>query len=154
MKKMPFFIDLLATGLYLGKIPFAPGTFGSLLALPFGYAAFLLPVYAKWLLLALVFGVGVYVSDRFATLSGVADPSCVVIDEVAGLLLFYIIFPFDWRYIISGFILFRIFDIWKPFPVSTAEMLPGGLGIMADDIVAGLYAVLVCFIFKIITGWV
>ena len=73
-------------------------------------------------------------------------PSCVVIDEVAGLLLFYLIFPFKPVYIIAGFLLFRFFDILKPFPVSFFDKIKNGWGIMLDDIVAGLYAVLVWFI--------
>lgn len=146
MKKIPFFIDLFSTGFFMGKIPFMPGTFGSLVAIPVGYLCTFLPFYAGWIIFGLIFFFGVYLSSRYATISGIEDPSCVVIDEVAGLLLFYLIFPFKPVYIIAGFLLFRFFDILKPFPVSFFDKIKNGWGIMLDDIVAGLYAVLVWFI--------
>ncbi len=146
MKKVPFITDLLATGFFMGKIPFMPGTFGSLVAIPVGYLCTFLPFYAGWIVLGAVFFIGVYVAGRYSTITGIEDPSCVVIDEVAGLLLFYLIFPFKPVYIIAGFILFRFFDILKPFPVSFFDNIKNGWGIMLDDIAAGLYAVLVWFI--------
>ena len=112
MKKVPFITDLLATGFFMGKIPFMPGTFGSLVAIPVGYLCTFLPFYAGWIILGVVFFIGVYVAGRYSTITGIEDPSCVVIDEVAGLLLFYLIFPFKPIYIIAGFILFRFFDIY------------------------------------------
>jgi phosphatidylglycerophosphatase A len=72
------------------------------------------------------------------------DPQFVVIDEVSGQMITYF-FPFtvlNWKSLVLGFILFRVFDIWKPFPARQAESLPGGLGIMADDWIAGIYAAL------------
>lgn len=146
MKKVPFLIDILATGFYMGKIPFMPGTFGSLVAVPIGYLCTYLPVYGKWSVFALIFLAGIYAAERYSNITGIEDPGSVVIDEVAGLLLFYIIFPFKPVYIIAGFILFRFFDILKPFPVSFFDSIKNGLGIMLDDIAAGLYAVLVWFI--------
>ena len=146
MKKVPFFIDLFSTGFFMGKIPFMPGTFGSLVTIRVGYLCTFLPFYAGWIIFGLIFFFGVYLSSRYATISGIEDPSCVVIDEVAGLLLFYLIFPFKPVYIIAGFLLFRFFDILKPFPVSFFDKIKNGWGIMLDDIAAGLYAVLVWFI--------
>ncbi len=148
MKKIPFLIDIIATGLYLGKIPFMPGTFGSLVAVPLGYLCSLtfIPYYAGWVLFTLLFFLGVYVSNRYTIITGLEDPGAVVIDEIAGLLLFYIIFPFEPVYIIAGFVLFRFFDILKPFPVSFFDRIKNGWGIMLDDIAAGLYAVLVWYI--------
>ncbi len=79
---------------------------------------------------------------------GNKDPQIVVIDEVAGQLISYFglatpkTFALNWKYLLLGFILFRVFDIWKPFPARQAESLPGGLGIMADDWIAGIYAAL------------
>ncbi len=148
MKKVPFLIDILATGFYMGKIPFMPGTFGSLVAIPLGYLCSLgfMPVYGSWALFAFIFFIGVYVSTRFTAITGLEDPGSIVIDEIAGLMIFYLIFPFKPIYIIAGFILFRFFDIIKPFPVSFFDKMKNGWGIMLDDIVAGLYAVLVWFI--------
>jgi phosphatidylglycerophosphatase A len=93
----------------------------------------------------LVSAVGVLVADRVARHSGVKDPQFVVIDEVSGQLI-ALSLPFvvlNWKSWLLGFILFRIFDIWKPFPARQAESLPGGWGIMADDWIAGIYAGLV-----------
>lgn len=146
MKKIPFLTDILATGFYMGKIPFMPGTFGSLAAIPIGFLCTFLSVYFQWVVFALIFFLGVYVSGRYSILSGMEDPGCVVIDEVAGLLLFYIIFPFKPVYILAGFILFRFFDILKPFPVSFFDRIKNGWGIMLDDIAAGLYAAALWFI--------
>ena len=146
MKKIPLLIDMLATGFYMGKIPFMTGTCGSLVAIPAGFLCTFLPVYGKFAVFAFIFLSGVYVSGRYSLISGIEDPGCGVIDEVAGLLLFYIIFPFKLIYILAGFILFRFFDILKPFPVNFFDRIKNGWGIMLDDIAAGLYAAAVWFI--------
>ena len=99
----------------------SPDMFGSLVAIPIGYLCTYLPVYGKWSVFALIFLAGIYAAERYSNITGIEDPGSVVIDEVAGLLLFYIIFPFKPVYIIAGFILFRFFDILKPFPVSFFE---------------------------------
>ncbi len=88
MKKVPFLIDILATGFYMGKIPFMPGTFGSLVAIPAGYLCTFLPVYGKWTVFAIIFFLGVYLSDRYSIISGIEDPGCVIIDEVEAYHLF------------------------------------------------------------------
>ena len=148
MKKLPLLVDATATGLFLGKIPFMPGTFGSLGAIPIGYAAaFLHPLY-KIILGLFLFFIGVIVSNVYVRLTGIQDPSCVVIDEIAALSIIYFIFPFSMFYIISGFIFFRFFDILKPFPIKYFERLPEGWGVMADDMVAAIYAAICCLIIK------
>jgi phosphatidylglycerophosphatase A len=92
--------------------------------------------------------IGVWAADRTAKYLHTKDPQVVVIDEVAGQLISYLglatprTFAVNWKYLLLGFILFRVFDIWKPFPARQAESLPGGLGIMADDWIAGIYAAL------------
>src|SRR5260221_440949 len=91
---------------------------------------------------------GNWSSDRVGIYRKKKDPRVVVIDEVAGQLISYFGFAtaatlaLNWQYLLAGFILFRVFDIWKPFPARRAESLPGGLGIMADDWIAGIYAAL------------
>jgi len=101
---------------------------------------------AAWLLPAIVIAsaavtlIGIPVSGVVARESGVKDPGFVVIDEVAGQLIALIGVPLDWKYLLAGFILFRSFDIVKPFPLRRIERLPGGTGIMLDDVGAGLYA--------------
>lgn len=85
---------------------------------------------------------GIRPSTVVARESGVKDPGFVVIDEVAGQLIAFIGVPLDWKYLLAGFILFRGFDITKPFPLRRLEALPEGTGIMMDDVGAGLYALL------------
>lgn len=84
--------------------------------------------------------IGVYVASIMAREAGVKDPSAVVMDEVAGQLIALIAIPVDWKYALAGLILFRAFDIVKPPPVRNLEALPGGWGIMMDDVAAGFYA--------------
>jgi len=191
-KKKPRFALFLATGLGLGYIPKAPGTFGSLLgvvlalcplivfnlaaavtglhigvAVPAGGRAADPFVFFDFLLAVGAAAVGVWAASRAAAYYGQKDPQLVVIDEVSGQQLTLLLGGFwsakawgpavmwsghplgisgmigvNWKYFLLGFILFRVFDIWKPFPVRQAERLPGGWGIMADDWVAGLYAAL------------
>jgi phosphatidylglycerophosphatase A len=96
--------------------------------------------------------IGVWAADRTAKYLQTKDPQIVVIDEVAGQLISYLglatpkTFAVNWKYLLLGFILFRVFDIWKPFPARQAESLPGGWGIMADDWMAGIYAALALWI--------
>jgi phosphatidylglycerophosphatase A len=87
---------------------------------------------------------GVWASGRASQFARNDDPQFVVIDEVSGQLLAFVLAlaPANWKYLLLGFILFRVFDIWKPFPARQAESLPGGWGIMTDDWVAGIYAAL------------
>jgi phosphatidylglycerophosphatase A len=91
--------------------------------------------------------VGVIAADRAARYAAKKDPQWVVIDEVSGQLLTYYLFfwliPLNWKTWLLGFILFRLFDIWKPLPARQLEQLPGGWGIMADDWMAGIYAAIV-----------
>jgi phosphatidylglycerophosphatase A len=157
----------VASALGLGYLPKAPGTWGSLAGILL-YALtglyFPLPVasgpqpdlgrqvlWAAWTALpvALVLAAaGLWAAHRAAEFSGKKDPQFVVIDEVSGQYLAYFLSlaPLNWKYLLLGFILFRVFDIWKPFPARQAESIPGGLGIMADDWVAGLYAAFgLCF---------
>lgn len=89
-----------------------------------------------------VTALGIRPSTVVARESGVKDPGFVVIDEVAGQLIALIGVPLDWKYLLAGFILFRGFDITKPFPLRRLEALPEGTGIMMDDVGAGLYALL------------
>jgi phosphatidylglycerophosphatase A len=86
--------------------------------------------------------VGVLASHRSIPLLGNDDPSEAVVDELMGQFITFLFIPFGlgWPFILAGFILFRLFDIWKPYPIDALQVLPGGLGICADDIVAGVYA--------------
>lgn len=131
---------LLSTFGYVGFFPVAPGTAGSLAAL-----ALYAPV--RWVgepsieaaAIAAVFGLGVWASTRTEALLGVSDPGPVVIDEVLGMLITLAWMPLSLTGVIAGFVLFRIFDVVKPFPARRLEDVPRGWGIMLDDAMAGVY---------------
>ena len=136
---MKFFNYLVATALGSGYSPVAPGTAGSLLAVLIIY--FLSPI-SGWVLsiaMLLLFFIGVYSSTALEKDLG-KDPSKVVIDEVVGMGISLIFLPKNWMLFLAAFILFRLFDIFKPFPVNKMENLKSGWGIMMDDVVAGFYA--------------
>jgi len=131
---------LVATGLGSGYSPVAPGTAGSLV----GLLLFLpLAGRALWIQLAAVVAVtilGVLAGGRLATTLGAKDPGVVVVDEVAGQWITFLALPMTPVIAVAGFLLFRVMDIVKPWPARALERLPGGLGIMADDVAAGIYA--------------
>ncbi|MBT3734740.1 phosphatidylglycerophosphatase A [Pseudomonadales bacterium] len=130
----------LALGFGSGLAPRAPGTFGTLAALPVYFAiSHLGPVaYALWVFLAFVFGI--WLCGHVANDMKVKDPGCIVWDEFVGLWITLFMLPVGWYWIFIGFGLFRFFDIVKPWPVSWADKsLSGGMGIMVDDVLAGFY---------------
>ena len=134
----------LATGFYIGNIPFAPGTFGSLIGLPlcFALAGMSLAPAVLGTLLFIFFAV--YIADAAEKLLKRSDPGCIVIDEMAGMMVTLIGLPFNPITVVIGFIIFRILDILKPFPIRNLDRrIPGGLGVVADDVAAGIIANLV-----------
>jgi len=140
----------IATFFGIGWIRVAPGTFGSAAALPFGWllVARGWPAVAAGVIVATF--LGVWASGKHARRVGIYDPSECVIDEVAGQWLALLPIPLmartdDWWLYAMAFALFRLFDIVKPWPVSAAERLPGGWGVMMDDVLAGLAAALVLY---------
>lgn len=130
----------VATGCGLGMIPFAPGTFGSLLGLPLAWGIELLPLWGRVAMPFVLFAIGVPVCAAGATILKLKDPGPVVFDEIAAFSVVYLAVPMNLKTAIAGFVLFRIFDIVKPWPARQLERLPGGVGIMADDYAAGGYA--------------
>lgn len=136
---------LLATWFGAGLLPWTPGTWGSLAALPCAWAIRLLwgdPGLAA--AAVLVFALGCWAASVAAAASGRDDPGAIVIDEVAAQFLALLAAPADWRGYAAAFVLFRLFDIWKPFPIRRVERsVPGGLGIMLDDVLAAVYAMIV-----------
>lgn len=134
-------IMALATGMFVGKIPFAPGTFGSLAALlPWLLIRNVsLPFYLAILLL--LFIIGFFVSGSAEKIIDSPDAGCIVIDEILGMFITLTAAPNHPGAWILGFFLFRVFDILKPFPVSWFDQhIHGGIGIMMDDVMAGIYA--------------
>ena len=147
----------------VGYLPKAPGAWGSLvgMALYWGLSKIpgqpsvdvylhdiyfaLRPEWPVGVVVAVILAfLGVLAANRVVKFTGKKDPQFVVIDEVSGqlLTLLFALVPANWEYLALGFILFRVFDIWKPFPARQAESLPGGWGIMADDWIAAVYAAL------------
>lgn len=134
----------IASGFGSGLSPVAPGTAGSLAALlPY----FLLrELWWPWYLLivALAFVLGVWASEKIVRRLQLDDPGVIVWDEFVGQWIALIAAPHDWRWIIVAFVLFRFFDVLKPWPVSLADRrIKGGFGVMFDDVLAGIYALLV-----------
>lgn len=130
----------LGTWFGLGLLPKAPGTFGTLGALPLVLGASLLRPIAYAGCLVLFILIAVRASGICQDLLGRTDPSEVVIDEAAGFLLTFLALPVSWHSLVMGFIFFRFFDILKPYPIKRLEKLKGGMGIVLDDLLAGLYA--------------
>ena len=134
-------VHLLAFGFGSGLSPWAPGTFGTLSAVPivlfvmqFGFAAHL--VFA---IVAAIFGI--YVCGESARRLGVHDHPGIVWDEITGFAVTMLTAPANTYWVVAGFALFRLFDIWKPWPIREADhRLHGGLGIMLDDVIAGIFA--------------
>ena len=155
------YLSLALTTFGVGYLPLAPGTWGSLLATAF-YAALsnsfgsyrytpsLAPPEAKvaaihaviMVAFALFVFIGIWAANRSIELLGNTDAPQAVVDEVIGQLVVFFFIPFtrSWVLIGAGFVLFRLFDIWKPYPINKLQDLPGGIGVVTDDIAAGIYA--------------
>ena len=160
------YLSLAITTVGVGYLPLAPGTWGSIVGVaiylviswflsaqtfvyiwagifsfPYGSAPAALSAILTVLFILLCL-TGIWASNRSISLLGNSDPSQAVIDEVMGQLAVFFFVPFGitWPFILAGFLLFRLFDIWKPYPIDDLQVLPGGLGICADDLVAGVYA--------------
>jgi phosphatidylglycerophosphatase A len=129
----------LATGCYVGRIPIAPGTFGSLLALIPCFFLTGLPLVVTFGIILIFIGLAVWAANTAEEILKAQDPGCIVIDEMAGMLVTLAGLPFDVLTVMSGFIVFRILDIVKPFPIRTAERhFSGGTGVVLDDVIAGI----------------
>ena len=137
-------IIFFATGAYTGYSPFAPGTAGSVVGLIIGY--FCAPMWRAEpmvfiAIFAAVFFVSCLIAGRAEEIFGEHDSSRIVLDEVLGMIATMYLNPLGWVWLLGGFLLFRLFDIVKPFPASTIDRrMPGGPGVMLDDLFAGIYA--------------
>ena len=159
MNKQKQYISwIIATWFGSGLLPKAPGTWGSLAAIPFAYVISIYTCsYALVFGIVALFFIGIWVSDRIEESAQIKDPGFIVVDEVVGQwiallplpFLYNILYPDSYHLyfaIISAFAFFafRVFDIWKPWPVNYADKnIPGGYGIMFDDVIAGMYALIV-----------
>jgi phosphatidylglycerophosphatase A len=136
-------LHFIAFGFGAGAMPFAPGTFGTLIAIPFYLLLQPLPL-IYYITVVTIMTVGaIWLSDHVAKVIHVHDHPGMCIDEVIGYLITMINAPKGFFWIVLGFILFRIFDIWKPWPIRTIdERVGGGFGIILDDIIAALYSLI------------
>jgi phosphatidylglycerophosphatase A len=131
----------LATFFGAGYSPVAPGTAGSLAAIPLVLLIRIAsPMWAELAIIAVLFGAGGWSAAAAERLLACEDPGPVVIDEVVGMLVTMVAVPLSWPSLVAGFLAFRVMDIVKPYPARRLERLGGGLGIMADDVAAGVYA--------------
>ncbi len=141
----PLWATQVATFFNIGRIKPGPGTWASVATvILWAFASHAVPPTARtWstiIAAALATLIGIPAATRVARASGLKDPQFVVIDEVAGQLVALIAVPLAWKTFLAGLILFRVFDILKPFPIRRLERLPEGTGIVVDDLGAGLYA--------------
>lgn len=142
----------LAFGFGSGCITRAPGTYGSLAALPFAYWLVQAPIWLQLAVIIAAAAVGIWLCDQAAKRLQVHDHPGIVWDEFVGLWIALLAAPLSWGWLLLGFFLFRVFDIFKPWPISWVDKrVHGGFGIMLDDILAGL-AALACM--KLFAMWV
>ncbi len=137
-------VHFFAFGFGAGLSPVAPGTFGTLIAIPIFIGMSHLALWLYGVVTALFLLAGFWICGRSSMLLGVHDHSGIVWDEIVGYLITMLAAPLSWPWVAAGFVLFRLFDILKPWPVGWADRrLKGGIGIMMDDVFAGIYA-LIC----------
>jgi len=137
---------------YLGFIPIAPGTMGTIGAIPLVIFLSGLGLYWYLLITIILLPIGCYLSKIAAKDLNNSDPKQVVVDEVAGFLITMIEVPISWKSILLGFVLFRTLDIFKPYPISFCDQkIKGGVGIMLDDVLAGIFA---CFLLHLLARYI
>ena len=148
-------IRWFVTGSYAGLLPFSPGTFGTVMGIPLVLLWAKMPVIVSLVCTILLIIVGVYASDYYqAVRGGEHDRQEIVIDEICGLLITMTLVPIIWQTVLAGFLLFRFFDILKPWPISYLDQkVKGGIGVMIDDVAAGIAASLVLQILIQKTDW-
>ena len=140
MKKNP--IKTIATFFYVGYLPFMPGTWGSLAGVLI-YFLIRRNIYLFLSVFAVLFFLGLYTAGKAEDIFGKKDDKRIVIDEVCGILLLYLLIPPSTLYLVIGFILFRLFDILKLYPAKKLEKLPRSWGIMADDVLSSLFSYII-----------
>ncbi len=140
LRTVPFWVKLLGSGFFSGFFPVAPGTAGSIAALALYW---FIPGFEQWYILGgislLFLAIGIYCAQKLEDALG-PGPPVVVIDEMVGMWISLIAVPKGLLLVLSAFLVFRIFDIIKPPPARQFDKMPGGFGIMMDDVAAGIYA--------------
>jgi phosphatidylglycerophosphatase A len=134
-------VILLATGCYVGKIPVAPGTAGSLLGILGCLVLSKIQLSLAVLAVVIFIALSIWIAADAEKILKRTDPGCIVIDEIAGMMIVLLGLPFNWATVAIGFIFFRILDILKPFPIGRLERrFSGGVGVVVDDVAAGIIA--------------
>lgn len=142
-------IKFLASGFGSGLAPIAPGTFGTLAGVPICLLCLPLPWFLRLLVVLALMALAIYVSGRAEEIYSKKDDQRIVIDEIIGFQVTMLPVTITILHLCAGFVLFRVFDILKPFPLNNLQRLPGGWGVVLDDVGAGIYAGLVLFIFTV-----
>ena len=139
-------ITFLATGFGSGLSPVAPGTLGTLLGVLICLLCLPMPWTFRLLFVLALLVLSIYVADKAEKIYQKKDDQRIVIDEIIGLQITMLPVPINILNLCTAFVLFRIFDIWKPFPVKNLQGLPGGWGVVIDDVAAGIYAAAVLWL--------
>lgn len=144
-------LHFLSLGLGSGLLPKAPGTAGTVLGFPLFWLLMYLPHWQQWLAIGLMFLFGVWCTTFTGRALGVNDHGAIVWDEIVAMAAVLMTVPATWGWGVAAFALFRLFDIWKPFPIGWADRrVKGGLGVMLDD---GLAAVMAIIVLQLVQGW-
>jgi phosphatidylglycerophosphatase A len=137
-------IHFLSLGFGSGLAPKAPGTLGTVIGLPLYYLITSYAVNVQLLIIAILFVSGIYFCQKTGDALGVSDHGGIVWDEIVAMMLVLVFTPAQWIWWLVAFALFRLFDIWKPFPIRQLDAnIKGGLGVMVDDLLAAIYAIIV-----------
>lgn len=157
-KTNPSFIlkvaEIVSTWFYVGKIRWAPGTLGTLATIPFVIVFQMMGSIGYIAVTFLIVFLGIFLSDIYEKSKGDHDLSEIVIDEVAGYMIAMTLLPMTWQALTLSFLIFRFFDIFKPFPIGWLDRkINGGLGVMVDDIAAGVITNVILQILYTKTAW-
>ena len=143
----------LATGCFIGNIPLAPGTFGTLAGIPICFLLSQIDIQIAVSCIIIFILAAIFISREAEKILDKKDPGSVVIDEIAGIMVAIAGLPFNTVIVVSGFVIFRLLDIFKPFPIKQVEMnFTGGTGIVMDDVVAGVICNAILRLFIILVG--
>ena len=146
-------VMFLATGCFVGKIPFAPGTVGTILGLPLCFVLSRIDFFVAILCTVIFIFFAIWIAHNAEKILDIKDPGCIVIDEIAGLVVTLSGLPFNMISAVTGFLIFRFFDIIKPFPIRFLEKnLSGGFGVVLDDVAAGICSNVVLRVIFLITA--